>query len=287
MSAIILDGKKLANKILEELKTEIGKLNVQIELAIVLVGSDPPSVSYVNQKQKTGKTIGIDVKIYNYEKNISTRKLREEINKLNKNKKITGIIVQLPLPNTINTESILDAVNPKKDVDVLNRESVGRLYKNKSKVLPPTIAGIKKILEEYKIECRGKNIAIVGYGILVGKPATIIFANEGASIFVVRSSTKSIEEILKQADIIISGVGKPNLITKNMLKKDAVVVDAGTSISEQRTANNKQYKKIIVGDVAEDVKDVAKYITPVPGGVGPMTVAMLFWNLLELIKNGS
>ena len=274
MSAKILEGKKLANKILEELKAEIRKLNVQIELAIILVGNDPSSVSYVKQKQKTGDGLGVKVKIYNYKSDISTRKLRQEINKLNKNKKINGIIVQLPLPENINTENILDAVNPIKDVDVLSRESVGRLYKNKSKILPPTVAGIIELLNAYSIDYKNKNIGIIGHGVLVGKPASIVFANCGASIFMVRSSTKNKEDILKQADIIISGVGKPDLVTNDMVKNDAVIIDAGTSQKDGK----------LVGDVADEVKKIASFITPVPGGVGPMTVAMLFRNLIELVK---
>ena len=277
MSAIILDGKKLSEKILSDLKKEVSEINRPIELAIVLVGNNPASLAYTKRKQKIGEELGIKVKIYKYEENISTRKLREEINKLNKNKKIKGIIAQLPLPNHINTESMLDAIKAKKDIDVLGRESVGRLYKNKSKILPPTVAGIKKLLDEYKIEYKGKNVAIVGYGSLVGKPASMVFANEGASIFVLRSSTKNKNKLLREADIIISGVGKPNLITKKDVKKGVIIMDAG--MSEQ---NGK-----LVGDVADEVKKIAKYITPVPGGVGPMTVAMLFWNLLELVKNRS
>src|SRR3989338_8217434 len=246
MSAIILDGKKLSEKILSDLKKEVLEINKPIELAIVLVGNNPASLAYTKRKQKIGEELGIKVKIDKYEENISTRKLREEINKLNKNKKIKGIIAQLPLQNHINTESMLDAIKAKKDIDVLGRESVGRLYKNKSKILPPTVAGIKKLLDEYKIEYKGKNVAIIGYGSLVGKPASIVFANEGASVFILRSSTKNKEEILTQADIIISGVGKPDLITKDMVKKETVVIDAGMS----------QKNKKLVGDVATNVKDV-------------------------------
>lgn len=272
--AIILDGKKLADKILDELRIEINGLDARIQLAIVLVGNNPASLTYVEKKQKIGKKIGIDVKIYKHQKDISTRKLRNEINKLNKMAKVQGIIVQLPLPDSINTESILDTIKSKKDVDVLGRESMGRLIKNKSKILPPTVAGILKLLEEYKVEYRNKNIAIVGYGRLVGKPASIIFGNAGASIAVVRSTTKNVARILKNADIIISGVGKPDLITKNMVKKDAVVIDAGISKSDGK----------LVGDVAPEIKKIASYITLVPGGVGPMTVAMLFYNLIQLSK---
>jgi len=274
MSAKLLGGKKLADKILDELKIEISKLDARIRLAIVLVGEDPSSFAYVNQKKKIGKKIGVDVKIYKYSNDISTRKLREKINKLNKLARVKGIIVQLPLPNHINTESILDTVKPKKDVDVLGRESMGRLIKNKSKILPPTVAGIVKLLEEYKIEYKNKNIAILGYGRLVGKPASIVFGNAGASVAVIRSSTKNIDKILKNADIIISGVGKENLITARMVKKGAVVLDAGISFKDGK----------LVGDVADDVQKIASYITPSVGGVGPMTVAMLFYNLVQLSK---
>jgi len=267
----ILDGKKLSEKILSELKSEISTTNKLITLAIILVGNDPASLSYVRQKEKTGTKLGVNVKVYRYPTSISVRELKKQINDLNKDKKITGIIVQLPLPKQINTQDVLNTISPQKDVDVLSHKSIKTLQ-NKPNILPPTVAGIKILLDEYKIDYKNKNIAIVGYGQLVGKPASIIFTNEGANVSVIRSTTQNKADIIKQADIIISGVGKPGIITKNMVKKGVITIDAGSSIKNGK----------ILGDVNPNVAEVSSYITPTPGGVGPMTVAVLFNNLIRL-----
>lgn len=275
MSAKLLDGKKLANQILDELKDEVEKLDKPIALAIILVGDEKASLTYVNQKKKIGKKIGIDIKIYKYPNDISTKKLREKINKLNKMTRVRGIIVQLPLPENINTESILDAIKSKKDVDVLGRESMGRLIKNKSKILPPAVAGIIKLLHEYNIEIKSSRVVVVGHGRLVGKPASIVLSHMNATVTVVNEFTKNKKELLRKADIIVSGVGKANIITKDMVKKGAVVIDAGISFQHGN----------LIGDIDKKVEKVASYLTPVPGGVGPMTVVMLFHNLFELTNN--
>lgn len=272
--SLILDGKKLSEKIASELKKEVAKLNKNLTLGIVLVGKNESSKNYVEQKKKLGKQIGVEIEIFNYPEAISTRKLREEIGKISKKTRINGLIVQLPLPKSINTQYILNAISPKKDVDVLTRELAGRLYLGISHILPPTTAGILKLLDSYKIEIKSKNITVVGFGKLVGQPISTALAQRGATITVVNEFTKDKKIFLKNADIVISGVGKVNIINKKMLKRGVIIIDAGITY-----INNK-----IVGDVNEDVKKVAKYITPVPGGVGPMTVVMLFSNLIELSK---
>lgn len=269
-----LDGKKLSNKILDELKIEIKKLNKKIKLGIILVGENPESISYIERKKKIAKLLKIQIKIYKYPEAISTRKLRAEVVKIGKITTINGLIVQLPLPKNINTEAILNSIPTKKDIDVLNKESVGRLYKNKSNILPPTVAGIIKLLHEYKIKIKGNNIVIVGYGRLIGKPASIVLSHMNATVTVANEFTKNKKELLKKADIVISGVGKANIITKDMVKKGAVVIDAGISFQRGN----------LIGDVDKKVEKIAGYISPVPGGVGPMTVAMLFYNLIELYK---
>ncbi|MEX0877359.1 MAG: bifunctional 5,10-methylenetetrahydrofolate dehydrogenase/5,10-methenyltetrahydrofolate cyclohydrolase [Candidatus Spechtbacterales bacterium] len=296
MSAIILDGKKLADEILSGLKEEIKDLNKKIKLGIVLVGDDAVSLKYIEKKIKAGGELGIEVKVYKYDKDITTKKLREEVGRICRLPNMGGVLIQLPLPSHINTQGILDAVLPQKDIDVLGAKAFGKFYAGKSPIMPPTVAGILKLLEEvptlrcedvggrdpdrdkrvgkYNIEVKGRRVAVVGQGQLVGKPMSIILMQKGATVLAINEFTENKGGLIKKADIIISGVGKPGLITKDMLKEGAVVVDAGTTVENGK----------LVGDVAGDVKDVASYITPVPGGVGPMTVAMLFWNLVELTK---
>lgn len=272
--AKILDGKKLSEKIADNLKKEIVSLNKALVLGIVLVGENPASKIYIEQKKKFGKQIGVNVEIFKYRETISTRKLREEVGKISQKKRISGVIVQLPLPEHINKQYILNAISPKKDVDVLTRELAGRLYLGTSQILPPTTTSILKLLEKYKLEIKGKNVTVVGFGKLVGQPISTVLAQRGATITIVNEFTKDKKYFLKNADIVISGVGKANIINKKMLKRGVAVIDSGTTY-----VNNK-----LVGDINEDVKKIAGYITPVPGGVGPMTVAMLFSNLIELYK---
>lgn len=274
MSAKVLDGKKLSEKILNELKTEIATLNKRIKLGIVLVGDDEVSVKYIEKKIKAGEKLGVEVKVYKYDKDITTKKLREQIGVICHIPHTEGVLVQLPLPEHINTQSILDAVLPEKDIDVLGAKALGRFYVGKSPITPATIAGILRLIDEYKIEIKGKTVAVIGQGRLVGSPMSIALMQRGATVISVNEFTENKEELIKKADMVVSGVGKPGLITKDMIKKGAVIIDAGT------TAENGK----LVGDVAEDAKEVASYITPVPGGVGPMTVAMLLYNLVELSK---
>lgn len=285
--ATIIDGKQLSEKILNELKVEISKLNYSPRLGIVLVGDDAASLSYVERKKKMGADIGVEVKVYKFEKDISTRKLREKINHIQRVQRIKGVIVQLPLPEHINTGYILNTIKENKDVDRLSKEASGKLYQYQLPnpappggpglaLLPPTVAGIERLLEEYKIEVKGKHTVIAGYGRLVGKPASIMFKEMGATVSILDEFTpEEIKKALtKSADIVVSGVGKPDLITKDILKEGIVVIDAGTSMKDGK----------LVGDFAEDIKDIASYYTPVPGGIGPMTVAMLFYNLVKLIQ---
>ncbi|MDX1607892.1 MAG: bifunctional 5,10-methylenetetrahydrofolate dehydrogenase/5,10-methenyltetrahydrofolate cyclohydrolase [Candidatus Spechtbacterales bacterium] len=272
--AEILDGKKISDKILSELKKDIKKLNREIKLGVVMVGANAVSEKYVAQKKEIGRELGIEVRVYKYDKDITTKKLRKQIGDICRVPNMGGVIVQLPLPGHINTQSVLDAVLPEKDVDILSSKTLGKFYTGKSQIIPPTVSGIIKLLEEYNIETEGKNVVIIGQGRLVGKPAAVAFARRGATIISINKNTKNKEELIKKSDIIISGAGKPGLIKGDMVKEGAVVIDAGTTSEEGE----------IRGDVAEDAKEVAAYLTPVPGGVGPMTVAMLFYNLVKLNK---
>ncbi len=263
---IILDGKKLAEKILSKLRKEIKKIP-PIRLAVVLVGNNPASLNFIKQKQKTAEEIGIQFKLYRFKENIVEQLLARKINEIVKNKSNTGIVIQLPLPKHINEQKILSILPYEKDVDALSVDN--------SIVEPPTASGIMRILEEYNIKAERKNVIIVGKGKLVGKPLAIMMAKIGANLIICDRKTENLASKTLKADILVSATGQPHLIKENMVKKGAVVVDAGFS-----KVNNK-----LTGDVDfEGVKKKASYITPVPGGVGPMTIAMLMNNLIKLAK---
>lgn len=273
MPAQLLDGKKLSEEILNGLQAQIETMPT-MKLGIITVGENPASAAYAKQKKKTGEKIGIEVEIFRFPSEITTSKLRAQVNKIHRLSGITGVIVQLPLPEHIKTQSILNAVPVSKDVDVLSQNSSGKLYLGTSPVLPPTVGAIMKILESNDIEIANKRVAIVGYGKLVGKPAVLAFTEKRGVVSIIRSSTPNPQNITQEADIIVTGVGKAGIITRDMVKEGAVIIDAGYMSEGGK----------VVGDVADDVADVVSYITPVPGGVGPVTVAMLFWNLVQLAK---
>ncbi|MDP4010278.1 MAG: bifunctional 5,10-methylenetetrahydrofolate dehydrogenase/5,10-methenyltetrahydrofolate cyclohydrolase [Candidatus Spechtbacteria bacterium] len=275
MSAKILDGKKLSEKILSELKEEVKKINKPIKLGVILVGDNEVSQKFIERKKKVGEDLGVEVKLYKYKADITTKALREQIGVICRTPNMGGVIVQLPLPEHINTQNVLDAILPEKDVDVLGYKALGKFYANKSRVAPPTASGIVKLLLEYNISIEGKVAAMVGYGRLVGKPTAHMLEEMGATVIAINKDTKNKTELVKMADIVVIGTGEPGSVTKDMIKKGAVVIDAGITFKDGK----------IAGDAAEDVKEVAGFITPVPGGVGPMTVAMLLYNLAELAKN--
>lgn len=273
--AIIIDGKKIAQDIKASLKEEVLAIGKKLRLAVVLVGDNVASKKFIEQKKKFGRDIGVDVKVYEFAKDVTTNQLRKKLAEIVHIKQNAGVIIQLPLAKQINAQYILNSVIPAKDVDVLSAKSLGDFTAGKSKILPPVVGAIQAILQNYKIDVRGKNVAVVGAGRLVGQPTAIWLVNEGASVSTVNEFTKDIKPFLERADIIISGAGKPKLITVDMVKEGVVIIDAGTSESAGK----------LVGDVDfQGVSKKASLITPVPGGVGPLTVAMLFKNLLELAK---
>ena len=264
--AKILDGKKLANKILDGLKEEAKKLPL-IKLAVILVGKDPASVSFIKQKQKAAWRIGAEFKLYKFNKNISEQKLIKEIEKIIKIKDNTGIVIQLPLPKHIKQQKVLNIIPAKKDVDALSVDN--------SFVESPTVSGIMRILKEYNIKIKGKKVVIIGMGKLVGKPLAKIIKRAGADLITYDIRTKNLKPNTLKADILVSATGCPYLIKEDMVKRGTIVIDAGFA-----KINNK-----IIGDVDfENVKKKAKCITPVPGGIGPVTVAMLMNNLIKLAK---
>ena len=275
----LLDGKKLAEKILTQIKKQVSRMKKKPVLAMVLVGDDPASKIYVRNKKLACEKVGIVSREIFLPENISEDKLKGEIEKLNRNKQITGIIVQLPLPKKIDRYRILESIDPEKDADCLNHHNFGRFLQvgeKKSVVIPATAIGIIKLFEEYKISLSGKYAVVVGYSDIVGKPLAEMLLGRGATVTVCHDKTKDLARYTSNADILVVATGVKGLIKGNMAKKGAVIVDAGI----HRDKNKKIY-----GDVDfQAVSKYASYITPVPGGVGPMTVAMLLWNTARLSK---
>ena len=274
--AIIIDGKSVADKITEQLKQKISQLQDKPHLAVIQIGNNAASTIYVNLKKKKAEEIGIKSTVINLDENIEEKELIYKIEKLNKDNSVHAILVQLPLPKHINESNIIKAITPNKDVDGFTAQNTGDLFNGiKPKAYPCTPKGVLKLLKEYNIEIQGKHAVIVGRSNIVGKPLAIMLLNEHATVTICHSKTKNLPEITKQADILISAVGK-KIIFKDMVKKNAVVIDVGIFKDE----NNKT-----TGDVDfENVKEIAAYITPVPKGVGPMTIACLMENTIELYE---
>jgi len=272
---MVIDGKKLAQEIIEELKKERKKITKKIRLAVVMVGDNSASFSYIKQKERVAKEIGIDTRVYQYADSIKTKELRKKVGEICRVTYNRGVIVQLPLPPSINTQVVLNAVLPQKDPDVLCEKNLGSFYANRLQILPPVLASIKFLLEKYEISIEGKNVLIIGRGRLVGKPASLWFINQRATVITANSKTKDLEKFINNADIIVSSAGKHGLITGDLIKKGVIIFDAAV-VSEDGK---------LKGDCDDSVKDKAKFITPVPGGIGPLCVAFLFKNLLELVKN--
>lgn len=263
----IVDGKALRDKILVQLTRMVKGENLKPKLAIILVGEDEPSLRYIRQKQKAAEQIGATAELIQFPESVNQKALSEKIIELNHDKSITGIIVQLPLPSHLDKEKIISAINPDKDVDGLTDDSPFQ---------PATPLGIMEILSEYKVELRGKVATVLGRSKLVGEPVKKLLEKEGTRVIQIHSQTpKPIDALVQQGDIVISAVGKePKLVTTGMVKEGAVVIDVGTNVDPDSGK--------LVGDVDfEKVAEKASLITPVPGGVGPLTVAMLMTNLVK------
>ncbi|HNW26775.1 MAG TPA: bifunctional 5,10-methylenetetrahydrofolate dehydrogenase/5,10-methenyltetrahydrofolate cyclohydrolase [Candidatus Gastranaerophilaceae bacterium] len=274
--AIILDGKKLSEKILHELEEKISNLDKKPSFAVILVGNDPASELYVNIKEKKSKLLGINFSKITYPENIDEKTLLKKIEELNKDDKIDAMLVQMPLPKHINAQNIIQAISPKKDADGITPENIGRISIGAEPfAYPCTPLGIVKLLEEYKIELQGKHAVIIGRSNIVGKPLAQMLLNKNATVTICHSKTKNLSQITKTADILISAIGSPKFVKKDMVKQNATVIDVGTSKSKGKT----------LGDVDfENVLPLSSYITPVPGGVGPMTIACLMKNVLEISR---
>ena len=277
--AKILDGKMVSQRIKAELAEEVVKLkeqNINPGLAVILVGENPASKIYVNNKKKSCEEIGIYSEVYTLPEDTSEKDLLDLIDVLNNNSRISGILVQLPLPRHIDEEKVLMAIDYRKDVDAFHPVNVGKIMIGSQSFLPCTPAGIMELIAESGIELSGKNCVVIGRSNIVGKPAAMLLLQQNATVTICHSKTKNLTEITKKADIIVAAVGRANFVTADMVGEGAVVIDVGI---------NRLPDKKICGDVDfEEVSKVASAITPVPGGVGPMTIAMLMKNTLTAAK---
>lgn len=270
----ILDGKALSKEIQEEIEFEVSNLSKKPHLAVILVGEDSASQIYVNIKHKTCERLGIKSTVVNLPENTSEEDLIEKVRELNSDKDVNAILIQLPLPNHINANNCIKEISPVKDVDGFTPENLGAILRGQEPfAYPCTPFGILTILKRYNIQISGKHAVIVGRSNIVGKPVSLMLLKENATVTMCHSKTENLSEITKTADILISATGK-RVITKDMVKQGATVIDVGI-------IRNSEGK--LEGDVDfEEVKDVAEFITPVPGGVGPMTIASLMKNTLHL-----
>ncbi len=272
----IIDGRKLRDEILKDIKEEVSSLSFVPVFCDILVGNDPVSLQYVRMKADTAESVGIRFHKAEFPATISTEELVLEIQKLNKIPSMCGIIAQLPLPEGIDTRAVLDAIDPKLDVDCLGTMASEKFYAGDISIGFPTALASIALLDSVGLSLKEKNIVVMGQGMLVGKPVAALLKFRGLNPNIVTSKTENKENIIKEADVIISGIGRGKYITGEMIKEGAVIVDAGTSESGSG----------IVGDVdLESVKEKASYVSPVPGGVGPVTVAMLLKNVLTVAKN--
>ncbi len=278
--SVIIDGKELAKKIREDLAkevVEIKKNGINPKLAVIMVGDDKASKVYVKNKSKACEEVGIEYEEYLLKDNIEMEELLKIIDKLNNDKTVHGILLQSPIPKHLNIKEAFNRIDYKKDVDGFHPINVGKLTIGEDAFISCTPFGVIKMLEHYNIPTEGKNAVIIGRSNIVGKPLIQCLLNKNATVTICHSKTKNIEEITKKADILIAAIGVPKFVKENMVKEGAVVIDVGINRNEEGK---------LVGDTDFDnIKDKASYITPVPGGVGPMTIAMLMNNVVKASKN--
>lgn len=272
MDSIIVNGKKIANEILDEVKIEISKRNFPPTLHVIMVGEDPASLIYVKRKEEACKKVGASFFLHQPKTQVE---VLEFVKKLNQDPSVTGILVQLPLPDGFFQEEIIQSIDPKKDVDGLTATNLGLLFSGSPKTVPATALAVSEILKRHNISCSGKKAVVVGRSVLVGLPVFALLKNNDATVALCHSKTADLKKELLDADIIVSAVGKKDLITKDMIKDGAMVIDCGIVREDNK----------IFGDVAENISEKASLFTPVPGGVGPMTVACLLKNLVSLASS--
>ena len=276
---MIIDGKKEAELLRDEIKKEVLKIkeskNKVPGLTVVLIGNYTPSQIYVKNKEKNSKEVGMNSDVIKYSDDVTEKEILEKIKELNNDQNVSGILVQLPLPKQIDKEKIINSIHPSKDVDGFNPVNVGNLSSGYQGLVPCTPMGCLMLIKKVEKNLSGKHAVIIGRSNLNGKPMAQLLLKENCTVTIVHSKTKNLQQECLKADILVAAVGVPNLVKKDWVKKDAIVIDVGI---------NKLNDKI-VGDVEFDqVKDIAKAITPVPGGVGPMTIACLLKNTLECFK---
>jgi len=277
--AQLLEGKPIAAKIKEEIKQEVAGLGTKPVLASIIVGENPGALAYVKSQTKTAEGLGIEYKLHQLGAETSESALIEFIQKLNSDKSINGIIIQMPLPAQIDYKKISEYIAPEKDVEGMHPANIGKIVFGKAKILPCTPAGVMELLESIKVNLRGKEVVVVGHSEIVGKPLALMLLEKFATVSVCHigtSEAKKLEEHVGRAQILIVAVGKANLIKGDWIKKGAIVIDVGINRIEGK----------IVGDVEFEAAEIkASYITPVPGGVGPLTVTMLMRNLVTATKS--
>ncbi|MCG2543024.1 bifunctional methylenetetrahydrofolate dehydrogenase/methenyltetrahydrofolate cyclohydrolase FolD [Staphylococcus epidermidis] len=283
MVAKILDGKQIAKEYRQRLKNQVNDLKeygFTPKLSFILVGNDGASQSYVKSKKKAAEKIGMISEIIHLDESTSEEVVLSELNRLNNDDTVSGILVQVPLPKQVSEQKVLEAINPEKDVDGFHPINIGKLYIDEQTFVPCTPLGIMEILKHADINLEGKNAVVIGRSHIVGQPVSKLLLQANATVTILHSRTKNMNAHLKQADVIVSAVGQPGLVTKENVKKGAVIIDVGNTPDE----NGK-----LKGDVAYDeVKEIASAITPVPGGVGPLTITMVLNNTLlaEKLRRG-
>ena len=295
----ILDGKKVSSEIKLQIIEEINILKKTTGkvpgLSVVIVGENKASKVYVKSKDKMASELGVKSNVIEFDENISSNELIEKIKKLNEDDEVNGVLVQLPLPKKFNTWEILANINPDKDVDCFLPANLGMILLNRATIFPCTPAGILKILDFYNINVSGMDACVIGRSFIVGKPIAAMLTNRNATVTICHSKTKNLEEHLKRADLIVSAIGKPGFISEDMVKPGSVLIDVGINYISKKNdvyeyCDELQIKKFerkgyaITGDIHKSVYEKSLYYTPVPGGVGPMTVTMLMYNTLQLFK---
>ena len=274
--SVLLDGKKVSAQVKAEVASEVKALNekgISVCLAVVIVGDDPASKIYVRNKKKSCEECGIKSLEFALEENTSQEELLALIDKLNNDDEVNGILVQMPLPKHLSEKAVIDAISPLKDVDAFTDANVGKIMIGSYNFLPCTPAGVMELLKSENIDIEGKNCVVIGRSNIVGKPMSMLLLHKNATVTICHSKTKDIKTITKNADLIVAAVGRKHFVTEDMVKEGAIVIDVGIN----RDENGK-----ICGDVDfENIKDKASFITPVPGGVGPMTIAVLMKNTLK------
>ena len=277
---MILDGKELSKKIKTQLKLEVETLKNKTgktpKLAVVLVGDDPASAIYVKNKKNACKFVGITSEVKVLDKSTTQTELESVLSTLNSDKTVNGILLQLPLPNGLNERQALNCIAPQKDVDGLTTVNMGKLLTNEQGLTPCTPTGIMELFNEYNINLDGKHVVIINRSLLVGKPLEQMLLHKNATVTICHRNTKNIESLTKNADIIVTAVGKKNFLTKSMVKKNATIIDVAIVRDENGICGDADFKMLV---------KKAEFITPVPGGVGPLTIAMLLKNTIKAFKN--